>query len=347
MKKITTRFIQFFFLIFLFLVKNVHATEIWYEDNNGGGSEQGFFIKKGFVTKFNNLDSFKNALKQINVYMVSAPLLMQKPVTDQFLTEIFYPLLKKNNIKLALDAPGAMFLQNGGKAGDNKPFERDITQLTRLKKLGIEVSYVSLQSVLSKPLVIDGQRFNYSIDDRIKDIVDYSIAVKKIYPNIKIGLIDAMFTHGESYTQPFKRTQEALHQNGISLSYIHLDIPSEIPIENKNHITWDKIKEFENFVEQSLNIDFGMLAVTKQGGNTSNQMFHEGVMSSLECYATVGGTPSSYILMAWFPYPNKVVPDNAIGDDYPAMRTVREFGHELKNNPVLSKIQWLDKCSKH
>jgi hypothetical protein len=53
-------------------------------------------------------------------------------------------------------------------------------------------------------------------------------------------------------------------------------------------------------------------------------------MATLQCYHAAGGSPREFVIASWFPHPEKTVPDTATGDDYPAMRTVLEFGRELK-----------------
>jgi hypothetical protein len=328
--------IRKFFVINIFITLvtlniSAWATEIWYEDNNGGGSETNFMINKGFVSKFSQQESFSNAAKIIDVYMVGAAILQNKSVSDEFITKIFYPFLKKNNIKLALDAFGANWLQVGGKDGRNKSFDNNISQLKRLKKLGVEVSYISLQSVLSKPLIVKGKNMRYPMNKRIADIVSFSKAVREIYPNVEIGIIDASFTQGKEYKRPYRLAKEALAKEGIALSYIHLDIPFDIPKEHKHGITWDKIKELENYVESDLGLKFGIITVTSTGGKFSNKMFHEGTMASMECYEGIGGSPSAFILMSWYRYPDKVLPESAKGDDFPAMRTVLEFSKQLES----------------
>jgi hypothetical protein len=50
----------------------------------------------------------------------------------------------------------------------------------------------------------------------------------------------------------------------------------------------------------------------------------------MECYlAYAGGTPDDLILASWFTYPDRTVPEDATGDDYPSMRIVLEYGRRL------------------
>jgi hypothetical protein len=54
------------------------------------------------------------------------------------------------------------------------------------------------------------------------------------------------------------------------------------------------------------------------------------VLAALECYAGAGGTPGDLIIASWFPHPQKTIPENADGNDYPFMRTVLEYGRRLE-----------------
>ena len=298
------------------------AADIWYEDNNLG---KGGGMPSDFVEKFQRPESFSQASRYIRVYMVRANVL--EKLDDQFLTTQFFPYLRKNGIKLAIDAGGATFIQIGGR---KKVFVRNIDLLNRLKRLGVQVDYVSLQSPLHKYPRIDGMKVEYPLSKRIEDIVAFSTAVREVYPQAAIGLIDSLPSGAREYRQPYRQLKDALASAGIELSYIHLDISFDIPREGRRGVTWKAIREAESYVEDELGLKFGYFTTSRKGGYHSSKAFHERVMAALECYADAGGTPRDLIIASWFPHPQKTVPETATGDDYPAMRTVLEYGRQLE-----------------
>ena len=298
------------------------AGDVWYEDNNLGKAGG---VPADFVEKFSRPDTFKQASRYIDVYMVRANIL--SVLDDQFLTTQFIPYLRQHHIRLAMDAGGANWAQMRGR---EKLDDNDFALLRRLKGLGMEVDYISLQSILSKPLKVGGQTSDYPMSKRIEDVVAYAKVVRTIYPQIQIGIIDALPSHGKYYRQPYRLLRDALAREAIPLSYIHLDMPFELPKEHRLGITWQKVREVERYVEEDLGLKFGFFTTSREGGLTSSKAFHERVMASLQCYAGADGTPADFIIASWFPHPQETIPDTAMGDDYPAMRTVLEFGRQLE-----------------
>jgi len=298
------------------------AADVWYEDNNLG--KGGVSMPTDFVEKFRQPESFSEATKYIRVYMVRAQVM--EAMDDQFLTTSFNQYLKGNSIKLAIDAGGATWAQAGARG---KVATNELGLLKRLQGLGVKVDYISLQSVLSKPLIKDGEERDYPMSMRIEDIVKYSKAIRAIYPQVEIGIIDALPSHGKDYQQPYRQLKNALTREGIELSYIHLDMPFELIKEQHHGITWQRVREVERYVEDELRVKFGLLATSSKGGHNSSKAYHHAVMAALMCYSGADGTPHDFIIASWFSYPEKTIPETATGDDYPTMRTVKEFGRQL------------------
>jgi len=326
-------------MVALTMMANTSAvgTELWYEDNNLGKAGK---MPVDFIDKFNNIDSFAKASHFIKVYMVRSNLLNQ--LDDQFLSDKFIPYLKKNNILLALDVGGATWMPPFNRISTFK-YQED--QLKRLKKLGAVVSFISMQGALGK--LTESQDVVNPEENRIKDVVDYSKLMQEIYPQVQIGIITSI---GQSagYRRLFLKGQKAMDNAGVPLAYMHLDMPFHIPKTHMRGVTWQKIRDFESFVENEMGIKFGMLTTSRLGGRSSDKEFHDDVLSSMQCYASFGGSPSTYLLMSWFAHPIKTVPENAIGDDYPAMRTMLDLGTTLEKidrGELLSKSTWQSTCT--
>jgi hypothetical protein len=295
------------------------AADIWYEDNNLG---RGAGMPADFVEKFRQPESFKQATHHIGVYMIRANVL--EVMEDAFFTELLFPYLQKNNIKFALDAGGATWTQASERRG--QVFDENIGLLHRLKRLGGRVDHISLQSVLSKRW----RGGDYPMDKRIEDVVIFAKAAREVYPTVAIGIMDALPSHGKDYRTPYRQLKDALAREKIGLSHIHLDISFDAPRTGRRGVTWASIREVERYVEEDLGAAFGLFAKSRRGGENSSRDFYMRTMGSVECYAGSGGTPREYVLSSNFLYPNKTIPEDATGDNYPTMRIVLEVGRRLE-----------------
>jgi hypothetical protein len=320
-----------------FLASGGFAADLWYEDNNLGTAGA---MQSDFAEKFRNPQTFDEATRHIDVYMVRA--IHLDKMDDAFLSNLLLPYLEQNAIELAIDSGGGTFTQAKGR---KRVVDRDIALLQRLKDLGVPVSYVSMQSALSKPLRNNPGKIDYTMDRRIEDVVKFATAAREIYPETAIGIIDALLSHGADYRGPYGALKEALAEAGIPLAYVHLDISFDAPRTGRHGTTWQAIRELESFVESELGAEFGIFTKSRRAGQRSNEAHHHRVIDVLECYAGATGTPAHYILSSNFPHPDRAIPED--GPDYPAMRTVLEFGDLLDTGGVTFRQndpEWAQLC---
>ena len=294
------------------------GAELWYEDNNLGKAGG---VPPDFVEKFRRPETFRNATRFINVYMMRANTL--STMDDSFFTELLLPYLKANRIRLAINAGGATWALAPGR---DRLYKDDIELYRRLKRLGAEVSYISLQSVLSKPR--RGEKAEFPLDKRIEGVVAYAKEAHAIYPNAQFGIIDALPSHGKEYAQPYRRLKDAMAKAGTPLAYVQLDANFQSLKEGRGE-SWDGARQVERFVEQDLGLKFGFFTGSRKHGQTSSKAFHDAVLASLDCYDGASGTPDHFIVASFYRFPDKTIPEDATGDDYPAMRIVLDVGRRL------------------
>ena len=297
------------------------SAEIWYEDNNMG---QAGGSPPDFVEKFRQPETFDEASEYIDVYLIRANVL--DDMDDAFFTDLLFPYLKTNGIELAINSGGATFTQAGQRRED--VFAMEIDLFSRIKRLGGRVDHVSLQSSLSKPRRRDPD--GYSLESRLEDAVNFAKAARAVFPDASIGLIDALPSKGQGYEEPYRLLGDALAQEGIDLEYIHLDISFDAPRQGRDGVTWGTIRDVETYVQDELGVQFGLFAKSRRAGQTSSEMFHRRVIDTLECYSGIAGAPDDYVLASWFDHPERTIPEDATGNDYPFMRTVLEFGRALQ-----------------
>lgn len=303
------------------------AQELWYEDNN---MAVGAGMTPDFKEQFERPDTWEKARRYIDVYFVRANTLAAKKndLNEEFLRKHFIPVLKKSGIPIALDVQGATWMSASGK--QSVGVEREINLIRTLKKHGGDVRYLSLQSVLSKPLKVGGEVKAYSMKQRYKDIQLYMTLVKREFPDIEIGIVDALPSHGKDYRNAYKGLKDHLVKAGLALDHITLDIPCEIPDTKRNSISWQKVKDVEEYVQKEIGCSFGLVCTSRVAGYRSDEAYHRAVLSALASHAKTGGRPDRYLIMSWFPHPKTSIPDSATGKSYPAMRTVLEFGQRLE-----------------
>ena len=302
------------------------AATIWYADNNLGRAGQ---VPVDFVEKFRKPETFAQATKHIDVYLLLATVLAR--MDDAFMTQLLFPYLEKNHIKLAINAGGATWL--GASPRRQALFDAEIRLLERIKRLGGRVDYISLQSVLSKPRRDggrDGEPAEFAIADRVHGAVVYSQAAQRVFPDAAIGVIDALPSKGMDYRDAYRQLADAMKAAGTALSYVHLDISFDAAKQGRYGTDWNKIREIERYLEDDLKIQFGLFAKSRRAGQQSSAAFRDAAIASVQCYAGSGGSPRDYVFASWFKYPDRTIPETATGNDYPAMRILLELGDELK-----------------
>jgi len=284
----------------------------WYEDNNGGIAAG---LPDDFERMFTEPDSWKELRSQIDVYYIRGNTLAAviEKYGEGFIKDHFVKVLKDDDIVLAIDNPG--------------PHQKT---LPLLKRCGADIGYIALQSTISKiradDYKKDGGRL---VAERINQAADEIIALKKLYPGVQAGLIDATPTKGRDYVAPYHELARRLSENGTSLDFIHLDCPEEIATEAKT-ITWDKVFEVEAFVRDELKIPFGFICTSATGGRSSDEAFYKNVLEIPAHYR--GHQPDHFIVMSWFPHPQHSLPEKPPSGEYSMTKTALDLFTALSRN---------------
>ena len=253
------------------------AATIWYADNNLGRAGQ---VPADFVEKFRKPETFAQATKHIDVYLLLATVLAR--MDDAFMTQLLFPYLEKNHIKLAINAGGATWL--GASPRRQALFDAEIKLLERIKRLGGRVDYISLQSVLSKPRRDggrDGEPAEFSIADRVHGAVVYSQAAQRVFPDAAIGVIDALPSKGMDYRDAYRQLADAMKAAGTALSYVHLDISFDAAKQGRYGTDWNTIREIERYLEDDLKIQVGLFAKSRRAGQQSSAAFRDAAIASI------------------------------------------------------------------
>jgi hypothetical protein len=296
--------------------------------NHGGAGELAPDFFEMFTTRS---DEWSEARRFVDVWVVRMTSLLGKaaPLSDAFLAESFLPQLQAWGVALAVNVTGA----TGAQCADHPDrLSAEITAIERLLDLGARISYLSLQSPLSKvsgSCPAYGKETGYDL--RITDIVNYVATMTERFPGFEIGLVDAMPAKGWAYQDVYLHLQDALTDRGLRLAFIHLDFPMESASPG-----WANVREVENFVRGELRVPFGLIYVSKVGGATSNVAFRDNVLAAYLAYRAAGGRPDHLELTSWYAFPTSNLPEDD-EETAPFMNLVRDFallgGVALRTTP--------------
>lgn len=295
------------------------APSLWLQPPNYGGAGG---LPPDFAEMFTtHVAGWTEARQATAVWIVRMTSLLgrEAPLATPFLADHFIPLLSSWGIPLAVNVTGATLPDCG--IGNDRRLANEAEQVQRLIDIGGQVMALSLQSPLSK---VGGRACpsygrNRDFARRIAGIVRYAVFMRERFPEIGIGLVDAMPAKGWAYQAVYQQLAAALAREGLSLAFIHLDCPVESAGPRAT-----VVRAAEAIVQDELGIPFGWICVSKVGGATSNVAFRDAVQAGYQEYQEAGGQPERLILTSWYRYPDVMLPD----DDEAAasfLNLVRDF----------------------
>ncbi|MFN8594322.1 MAG: hypothetical protein U0031_22955, partial [Thermomicrobiales bacterium] len=292
--------------------------ELWVQLPNYGGAGR---LAPDFFPMFTTRTEDWAEARQATVVWVLRVTSLRDPevrLDDGFLRDTFLPRLEAWGIRLAVNMTGATLAECNDFP---RRIDDDGAEIERLLRLGARISSLSLQSPLSKVGGHDCAAYGREtgFDQRVADIVRYAKVMAGRFPSITIGLVDAMPAKGWSYADVYRDLVAALTDEGITLAFLHLDCPAESASPG-----WSNVLEVENFVRNEMHVPFGLIYVSKVGGETSNVAFRDAVLAEYRDYHAAGGRPDHCVLTSWYRYPGANLAETD-EDSAPFMNLVRDF----------------------
>lgn len=293
----------------------------WYEDNNLGMHGE---VPLDFYSRMASIEDWEQALNIMDVFYLRSATYHKHLSSNPALVQELALLLEKHNISLAIDETAATWANSGISSRDTQ-FTDSLTMLDDLTNAGFHIRYISLQSVLSKPLQnSDGDVVDYPYAKRYVDVSSYISKISALYPSIEFGVIDALpaKTTKVEYESVYKGLFDYLAESNLHLDYLHLDFPINLINQKENQLTINTVKQVNQFVTDTFNWRFGWIVTDRNGGTSDAASFAQTVSQGLNAYLNVDGKADDYILSAWFPYPRFSVPDE-YNSTMPAFATFR------------------------
>lgn len=187
-----------------------------------------------------------------------------------------------------------------------------------------DVCEVELQSVLSK--------FDYSltpIKDRIEAVVDYAETMKGAFPNLKVGIIDALAVKHLDFLSIYAQLKNALDARGVQLDFIDVDYPVNHATAISQLGSYAEMVYLERYIRH-LGFRPGLFLTSSSGGSDSDEAWQDDVLEGLGNLMDEGGRPDSITLAAWFPHPEFTIPDATNGTTQ--LATFRKVDGLMKTN---------------
>lgn len=267
-----------------------------------------------------NPDEWSSSRKMMDAYFFTWKQNATKVFEPQFLKSKVIPLLAEDDIKIGLDTGFATWMSCKPIGVDAVKFDLEV--IKKIEDAGGKVSYISLQSAMGKvlPERIADNCPDYSYTDRINDMVTYVTAIRKQYPDIKVGLVDATAalvirsrrSGKDTYQELFTQLSEALKNKGHKLEFILLDNGAEMAKGEKypGVMEYAQILELEKFVKTKLKTKFGMIVTSSSGGMNDADLYLKNTLEYVRAYERLGGNPDFYMSESWHRYPEKVLPES-------------------------------------
>ena len=305
-------------IFLLLLISTAQADELWYMDNNLGNAGG---IPIDFTTRQDN--QWIKTLQSIDVYYLRRSITTK--LSDAHLKRLA-DTLNRYNISVALDTPSATW----GSCRNSD----DINVIKRLQRLGFKIEYIGLQSVLSKPykgtnsacdIYKSIHTYNGALA-RVFDVINYFSSISKEFPNIKLGIIDALPAKIHDPLNRYKFLYNELVKRGLKLDFIHLDIPASYPRTQINNITYSSLVNLAKVI-QSHNVKFGMFLVSNIGGQSSGIDVTKFKVHELHSLLDSGMRANYWISSGWYPQPQRSVPESSM---YTSTGALLEINDVLK-----------------
>lgn len=212
--------------------------------------------------------------------------------------------------------------------------------LDPITKAGGRVDFIITDNVFIKSQFRKDKKgdYNWSYDQTIEKYAEYVSGIKKKYPKLKVGMIEAGFRfHWEDKTrfpaeEPKKDAGDlkkllidviqACKAKGTRIDIFQPEYAYERIENTKNG--WEKMKAMEKFCREQ-EIEFYFLFNDHIGGHDSDKLFHENVTMCLRAVKSHGLTPELGTIQSWYKHPVNDLPEDK---PYTFMYLAKEFIRE-------------------
>ena len=289
----------------------------WYEDNNLGESGG---IVEDFAARYapDRMASWRRARETMDVYMIGSQTYTRHVAGKPELMRRF--AAAHAGMQICVDDTSATWahLRN-----PQPTFAGGLFAIESMKRLGLDVRYVALQSVLDKP---PGGGVIYRMADRVRDVVAYVRTVQARWPEIQVGLIDSMPAHRWEWRTAYLMLRNGLRDAGLELDFLLLDMPMPWAMAPGG---FDELFAVKDYVKRWMGWGFGWVVSQGKEGAPSLAAYRSRLLDGLREFQRRGGGADFTCVMSWSPLPTHSAPDALSVRNATGLSLFREVDHRL------------------
>ena len=292
--------------------------ERWYEDNNLAETSG---IPDDFLSRYQpeKLESWRRARETMDVFKLSTSAYSRHLMGKPALLRRF--AAAHRGTPVCLDDTSATWAHH---RSAQPTYAGSMGVIESLQRNGVDVRYVSLQSVLDKPTP---DRTFYPMAKRVQDVVGYVRTCKARFPNIRVGILDAMPSHGRAdWSTAYTMVRNALRQAGLSLDFFILDMPMSWAMKPGY---MDKLYQVQRFVQTQMRWRFGWTVTLGLPGAPTDAEYRTQLLAGLRSYLERGGGADFMAVMSWSKQPRRSAPDSISIQSPTTTSMFREVDHRL------------------
>lgn len=340
------------FALWLTLTSASTGEVVWYQPSNGN---QGGKALPDFLQLFDPAaNKWPSAQREASVLLLSfGSLRNAEQENPDFFRSTLSPFLARTGMKLAINSGLATFASCRELSENNQRLEHRLKVMRRMMDAGVKISFISLQSTLSKLYNRRTQCPGYSLERRIDDIIWYISSVREGLnvhdDSLQFGLIDASLTKGEAFVQTqlgVSRIEEAysqlfaaLEKRGLRISYVHLDYPWERfgEFNRKRKGSFGEIHNFQAWLEER-QVASGLFLTSVR--SATEKEFHDRVLQVLGGYVHGGAATRHVVLASWKKIPTTELPESPEDPNrYPMTRVLKDIGIFLRGRDRVPAVE--------
>lgn len=246
--------------------------------------------------------------------------------------------LKQHNTKIAVESFGSWkFSPCTSQRGEDSA-RVELSFIQPIYDNGGTVSYLSLDDPISRMIAGSQNQAgtcNFTLEESVREMIDYMKAVHRVHPEIQIGVIfnfpnwpyaDGVSTQNSTYfegaTSELPNLDSVLEymmaeveRSGEKVAFVHADSPYDYyrgqvptPYLAAKTTNWsNRLLAFEEQVQQR-GIPFGLVYNSHRGGDSSAALYFSDTLSYISEYDAAGGMPDNIILESWYSQPSTFLP---------------------------------------
>lgn len=305
---------------------------LWYSTSNGGSATG---TLPDFLDLFDPLTEHRwaSARARLGVFTVHESDLNR--LDDTVVAGTVLPALARWRVAVNVDWGAATWASCRPEAARRRSWQRLLEGLAALRRAGVPLRAVSLQSVLSKPVPDDDKAFpncpdgEYPLERRVADAVDVAVLLKvNGFGDLQVGIIDALVAHGRPMPEvlaAYGELRDAMAAAGERLAFVHLDHPYDLATSGPS--SWERVAVAVNHLQGELGVAAGLVLVGSQADDEVE--FRGKVLAAMEGVVDAGARPRHFHVWSWLrhpvtgrPVPSRELPEDALDPESPMTKNL-------------------------